>query len=158
MSNKTHANNGAKTASALRKLFLVATILGIVLAAVFTFSLRKAAPVLKLGGQSFTYETAVTQAQQERGLSYRQSLGKYQAMLFMFDRPGIECFWMKDMNFPLDMIWLNANKQVVYIERNAQPSSYPNSFCPDAATQYVIEVNAGTVTATGLRVGDQVSF
>jgi len=158
MSSKTQKANAAKTASAPKKLFIYTCIVALGFAVFFALSLKHASPVLKFGNQSFNYERAVTQQQQEKGLSYRQSLSKNQAMLFIFDKPDVECFWMKDMNFPLDMIWLNADKQVVHIEHDVQPSSYPNSFCPDTPAKYVIEVNAGTTTSVGLKTGDQVSF
>jgi len=161
MSNKTPKANAAKTASApkiYQKLFIAVLVGGVLLSLFAALTLHNTAHRLTFGGRSFSYETAVTQQQQELGLSYRRNLAKNAAMLFVFPKPAIECFWMKDMNFPLDMIWLDANKRVVHIEQNAPPSSYPNSFCPIIPSQYVIEVNAGTISATGLKIGDPVSF
>lgn len=93
-----------------------------------------------------------------RGLSGRQSLPPDRGMLFVFSRSGEHCFWMNDMNFPIDMVWLNADKKVVHIVKNAQPSSYPDSFCPPTAAKYVLEINAGKASQAGLKTGSQLQF
>ncbi len=79
-------------------------------------------------------------------------------MLFVFDKPDIYSFWMKDMLFPIDMIWISEDGKVVYIERDARPESYPNSFIPDAPAKYVLEVNAGFSEKNNLKVGDKVEI
>ena len=62
------------------------------------------------------------------------------------------------MKFPLDMIWINADKKVVYVKKNVQPSTYPNTFCPDQPALYVIEVNAGVADKAYLSPGSQLQF
>ena len=111
-----------------------------------------------LGNTLFTLEVADTFALHERGLSYRQSLAPQTGMLFVFDTPGMYYFWMKDMNFPIDIIWLDQNKKVVHIEHSLSPSTYPDSFGPDTPTQYVIEIPAGEAKDVGLSKGGVVSF
>lgn len=111
-----------------------------------------------LGNTLFTLEVADTFALHERGLSYRQSLAPQTGMLFVFDDPGMHYFWMKDMNFPIDIIWLDQNKKVVHIEHSLSPSTYSDSFGPETPTQYVIEIPAGDTTKVGLKVGDVISF
>ncbi|MEY4602242.1 MAG: hypothetical protein RL292_183 [Candidatus Parcubacteria bacterium] len=111
-----------------------------------------------LGNMLFRLEVADTFALQERGLSYRQSLAPQTGMLFVFDTPGMYYFWMKDMNFPIDIVWLDQNKKVVHIEHALSPSTYPDSFGPETPTQYVIEIPAGEVKGAGLSKGDVVSF
>ncbi len=113
---------------------------------------------VKLGDELFVLEIADTFALQERGLSYRQSLAPQTGMLFVFDDPGVHYFWMKDMNFSIDIIWLDADKKVVHIEHSLSPSTYPNSFGPETPTQYVIEIPAGEAKSSGLSKGDVVSF
>jgi uncharacterized membrane protein (UPF0127 family) len=113
---------------------------------------------LKLGSEKFNYETVVTPQAQQQGLSDRASLPADHAMLFVFPQAGQNCFWMKNMHFSLDMIWLNDQKQAVYIKENASPENYPEQFCPDTPGRYVIEVNAGMVKKAGLKLGDQVQF
>jgi hypothetical protein len=101
---------------------------------------------------------AQTQEQHQKGLGDRDSLPKNQGMLFRFERPGIQCFWMKEMRFPIDIIWINANKQIVDIKENVLPNTYPESFCSDQLTQYVLEVNANYSKELGLKVNQQLSF
>ncbi len=111
-----------------------------------------------LGDFSFTLEIADTPLLQERGLSYRAGLAPNTGMLFAFDTPRVLKFWMKDMNFPIDIIWLDQNKKVVHIEHSLSPSTYPDSFGPETPTQYVIEIPAGGAKRAGVVVGNGVSF
>ena len=160
MSNKTQKAAAAKTGSApkYKQLFIKLLILGVLIVAAGVVGSRHAQISLRLGARSFEYETARTQAEQEKGLSDRTSLPKNRAMVFAFDQPAIQCFWMKDMNFPIDMIWLDANKTIIHIEQNVQPNTYPHAFCPHSPAKYVVEVNANTSAEAGIKVGDQVSF
>lgn len=109
-------------------------------------------------GRTYTIEVADTEAEREQGLSGRNSLPADTAMLFIFDQPGQQCFWMKDMQFSLDIIWLDAGRRVVHIEQNVSPSSYPDSFCPPKASQYVVELNAGQARQLGLKQGSVMQF
>lgn len=89
-----------------------------------------------------------------QGLSGRKSLKDDQGMLFIFETLGIYKFWMKDMNFPIDIIWFDGNQKIVYIEKNVLPESYPKLFGPDEETKYVLEVVAGFSQKNDLKVGD----
>jgi uncharacterized membrane protein (UPF0127 family) len=113
---------------------------------------------LVMGNAAFVAQIADTSALQQLGLSYRASMAPRDAMLFSFANAGTYQFWMKDMSFPLDIIWLSTDKHVIYIEKNLAPSTYPTSFGPTAPTQYVIEVAAGTADRVGLKMGDTVAF
>src|SRR3972149_4363578 len=73
-------------------------------------------------------EIAGTPAERTRGLSGRECIGKNQGMLFVFDKPDYYPFWMKNMRFPIDIIWIDASKKVVYVKSNVAPSSYPQTF------------------------------
>jgi uncharacterized membrane protein (UPF0127 family) len=109
-------------------------------------------------GTTYSSLIADTDLLRQQGLSYRASLPSNQVMLFIFEKPGVYKFWMKDMNFPIDMVWLNSSKQVVYIEKNVSPSTYPQAFGPNEDTLYVIELNANETTKLSLSVGDTVIF
>lgn len=111
-----------------------------------------------LGSQKFTLEISDTEALRARGLSYRGGLPENGGMLFIFPAPGVYQFWMKDMNFPIDIIWLDQNKKVVHIEHSLATSTYPNSFGPTTQTQYVIELLAGEVKRISLTLGEKISF
>ena len=92
---------------------------------------------VQIAGQTIKVEIADTDAKRELGLSGHAPLSDTQGMLFVFDTPGIYSFWMKDMLFPLDIIWLAPSEvegtdaaKVIYIAKDLQPSSYPSAFRP----------------------------
>lgn len=88
------------------------------------------------------------------GLSKFQGLKDNEAMLFIFDEPSKYPFWMKSMNFSIDIIWLDTQGTIVYVKENAQPSDYPNAYYPNKDAQYVMEFNAGFVQNNSLKIGD----
>lgn len=85
-------------------------------------SYYKTIPVL-MKDRSFNVLVSDTDSKVVKGLSGRKSLGQDEAMLFVFQSPGIYKFWMKDMNFPLDIIWLDKDRKVIHIEHNLSPST-----------------------------------
>lgn len=113
---------------------------------------------IQQSGQCIALEKATTDKQHVQGLSGRKFMADTQGMLFVFDKPAKPCFWMKDMHFGLDMIWLDANKKVVQIDNAVAPESYPNKFCPNKPAQYVIEVNDGIAEQAGLWVGQTLKL
>ena len=107
-----------------------------------------------------TVDTAKTPADQQRGLSGRDSLLPNHGMLFVFERESTWGFWMKDMKFSLDIIWFNSNRQAVFIEQSLQPCS-PQScpiYIPTINAMYVLEVNAGFVQSHQISLGDTFNF
>lgn len=113
---------------------------------------------IQASGQKLTVELAVTPAQRELGLGGRTSLAEDRGMLFVFDHDSKYAFWMKDMRFAIDIIWLSAEGRVVYIVPNLAPSSYPASFAPPEPARYVLELRAGWAARHGLTEGDKVSL
>ena len=101
---------------------------------------------------------ASTVAEQQRGLSGRTSLGANEGMLFVFPVADTYGFWMKEMKFSLDIIWIDENGVVTYIARDLQPNSFPQVFNPDQKSLYVLEVNAGFAASHAIKVGDQATF
>jgi uncharacterized membrane protein (UPF0127 family) len=101
---------------------------------------------------------ADTTEERAQGLSSRDKLTAKEGMLFVFTAPDLYCFWMKDMNFPIDIIWLDENKKVVSLKENATPESYPESFCPDTRAKYVLEVNVGKIKEWQISPGQQANF
>ncbi len=98
-------------------------------------------------------------AEREKGLSGTENLPTDDAMLFVFPLDGKWGFWMKDMNYPIDIVWLNSDRQVVYVVKAAQPSSYPDTiFKPGKNSRYVIELASGTIERTGINIGDKATL
>ncbi|HEY4493594.1 MAG TPA: DUF192 domain-containing protein [Candidatus Paceibacterota bacterium] len=103
-------------------------------------------------------EIADSPAERTQGLSDRVSLPDDSGMLFIFDEPGYYSFWMKNMNFPLDIIWLDENWRVVWIDENILPETYPALFNPPSPIKFVLEINTGKARELELRLGERVSL
>lgn len=118
-------------------------------------------------------KTAATDLEREMGLSGREKLKFYQSgnkittegMLFVFPKETTTSFWMKDMNFDLDMIWLNKDMKIVSIAKNVKANSY-NAEDPNSSklytngktlARYVLEIDAGLTDKLGLAIGDKLS-
>ncbi len=119
---------------------------------------------LSIDGATWTVEMATTTVEQARGLSYRTSLAPGTGMLFMFPTPGVQNFWMKDMNFPLDMIWIAQNGTVAGFTENI-PAPAPGTalwnlkiYTSPAGVSQVLEVNAGSVARYRIKTGDNVTL
>ena len=117
---------------------------------------QKEGHVLKVGTARVLIDIADTPALRERGLSGRKLLLNDQGMYFIFDHPDVYPFWMKEMNFPIDIIWIGEHMSVVDITKSASPSSFPQTFVSSAPALYVLEVQAGFAERHGVKIGDQV--
>lgn len=108
----------------------------------------------------FDVELALTSKERNQGLMFRDYLGENKGMLFVFAMEEEHGFWMKNTLIPLDIIWLNQNKEVVFISKNNQPCK--NNECPtinpDQKAKYVLELNKGITEKIGLEVGDRANF
>ena len=121
-------------------------------------------------GEKIFIEIASTSEEQEQGLSGKRKLMEFvrdqkirtEGMLFVFSEPRVLNFWMKDMRFDLDIIWLDENLKIVHIAKNAQADSY-NKQNPASSTifsngnnpaKYVLEINSGLSNELNLREGD----
>lgn len=139
----------------LKVLLIVAVISAIFLA----FFWKKTYPDrLVVNGKIFFVEVADNNALLEKGLSGHEPLGPNEGMFFVFQNPGRYGFWMKDMTFPIDIIWIDSNYRVVYIEKSVSPDTYPKIFYPSSPATYVLEVAAGISDKINLKIGDQVKF
>lgn len=99
---------------------------------------------------------ANTTETRQLGLSSTTMLPPDVVKLFVFSTADRWSFWMKEMQYAIDIIWLDAAGQVVHIEEQVAPSTYPTAFVPEKPATYVIETNAGFVAAQDMAVGDTV--
>ncbi len=117
-------------------------------------------PTETIGGHTFNIEIAKTPTEKEIGLSSKQSLPQDQGMLFPFDKPGNYSFWMKNMKFPIDIIYIKYNT-IVSIFQNVQPPSSTEQelpiYTPVAAADSVLEINAGLSSKYNFKEGDKVT-
>ncbi len=113
---------------------------------------------LSIGGTVIPVEIADTPEEQALGLGKRPSLPQDQGLFFVFDAPSQVGIWMKDMQFPIDVLWIDANGAVIDIKENMTPDSYPEVFMPASPALYVLEVNAGFVHRHNISVGEKVTL
>ncbi|MCK9345033.1 MAG: DUF192 domain-containing protein [Candidatus Pacebacteria bacterium] len=140
----------------LNKLTLGALYVSIAMAILIAVILvvpEKESRVL-LGGQEIRVTIADTPLLQEKGLGGRKRLDEGEGMLFVFESPTRAGFWMKDMSFPIDILWVDERRQIVDVWENAQPESYPEVRAPKADSKYVLEVRAGFFKDHTLKLGD----
>ena len=113
---------------------------------------------INIAGKNIKAEIVDSDEERNKGLGGRKSIGKDEGMLFIFPTPANYSFWMKDMRFPIDIIWIDENKKISAISENVSPDTYPTSFSSSEPVKYVLEVNAGWVDRNGLKMGEKVEF
>ncbi len=101
-------------------------------------------------------EVAMTPQQEEAGLSGRASLQEGAGMLFYFTPPRVVGFWMKDMKFSIDMLFVDETGEIVTIESSVAPQSYPTVYRPLRAVSVVLELPAGYAKTNSIAVGDKI--
>lgn len=112
---------------------------------------------VKIGKNIFQAEVAATSAERSRGLSNRKELCENCAMLFLFERKGFYSFWMKEMEFDLDMLWVDKDA-VVFIAKNVSHEKGSERIEPDREADKILEINAGLADKLGIKIGDRVEF
>ena len=114
-----------------------------------------------VNGVVLVADIAATDEQRTKGLSVKDSLADNEAMLFVLDNEGEHTFWMKNMKFPIDIIWIDTDKTVVHIEHNLQPCS-SELFCPtykpNDESLYVLETVGGFAERHDIVKGTIVEF
>lgn len=144
-----------------RKPLAVVVIIAILFGA--ALALRPAALSLSgphqriMVGEEFVRVVVADTAEERRqGLSDTTGLSADEGMLFVFPEEGHYSFWMKDMRYAIDIIWIASDGRIVGFWPDAAPDSYPRSFSPEHPAQYVLEVAAGYVREHELKIGDVV--
>lgn len=114
---------------------------------------------VEIDGKIFKVEIVKDPWEQAQGLSGRKSLAENKAMLFVFSKEDYYQFWMKGMNFSLDIIWINQGKVIDIKERAPIPTThYIEQYRPEAPAKYVLEIGAGLAEKYGIKVGDDVKL
>lgn len=126
----------------------------------FGFSGQGRRATLTVAGHAFDIEVRDTAAGRAQGLSGRESLGENEGMLFLFGSPDNYGFWMKDMQFPIDIIWIREGN-VVGITERAAPEPGKNMFRltvyhPPTPADAALEIGAGVAARYGIKAGDAV--
>jgi uncharacterized protein len=112
-------------------------------------------------GFELNADVPITSELMARGLAVKNQLKESEAMLFVFEESAQHSFWMKDMKFPIDIIWLDSDGKVVHIEQNLQPCVSVlicTSYSPDIDSQYVLETVAGFTQRHNISVGTNIDI
>ncbi|SRR5258706_16397280 len=120
-------------------------------------------PTVAIDNHTFTVEVAKTAIDAEKGLSGRDSLGQNNGMLFQFNHPDTYSFWMRNMRFPIDIIYIRS-KKIINIYKNV-PTVPPDTdesnipqLRPTQPADSVVEINAGLSQKYNFKEGDSVSL
>ena len=119
---------------------------------------------MRIGSATYAVDLAVTPEERRQGLSGRETMPPNAGMLFVFEEEQPLHFWMKDMRFPLDIIWIDAQCRLIDVAAHvptpppgANDADIPRAQSP-APAQYVLELNAGESARAGLSPGAPVEF
>ena len=105
----------------------------------------------------FHVEVAVTPEEHARGLMYRSRLADDAGMVFVFEEPSVQRFWMKNTLIPLDMIFIGKDRKIVGVVENAAPETETERMV-GAPSQYVLEIGGGLSAKLGIHRGEPVDF
>jgi len=110
--------------------------------------------VIEIANRDVTVVVADSMIERQRGLSGKVTLEEDTGMFFIFPEEGTHGIWMKDMNFPIDIIWLDEELRIVHIEEKVVPETYPEVFTSDEDALYVVELMSGFVEQYAVHEGD----
>lgn len=113
---------------------------------------------ISLGSAVIDVAIADDQQTRRKGLSDLPSLPSNSGLFFVFKDNDTYGIWMKDMKFPIDIIWLDEKLKVIDIYRNISPDTYPTTFRPQAPARFVLEVEAGFSVKYDVKIGSVLSW
>lgn len=115
-------------------------------------------PVMFVKSVPVAVTVADEDSERRQGLSGVKKLKESHGMLFVFDKEDNYGMWMKDMHIPLDIIFINNQMEIVHIEQNVKPDTYPRTFASDESARFVLEVNAFFSSNHSIQEGDAVTL
>lgn len=120
-------------------------------------------PLTLPSGKVLQVEVMVEDEDRALGLMFRPSLPEDRGMLFVFEGLDFHGIWMKNCKFPIDILWLDADRRIVHVQEAAPPCPKQLEdrcpvYSPLRKAAYVVELNAGQARREGAIVGGAVSF
>lgn len=143
-------------------ILLISTLLGLLATGVLGGSIFPHDPTalyfkkVYVAGTPLKVEVADTEEKRLNGLSGRSRMPENQGMLFVFEESGRYPIWMRNMQFSIDIYWLDGHGVIIDMWENAHPESYPQVFEPDDEAYYILEVVAGFSEVYNIQIGDRV--
>ena len=114
---------------------------------------------IEIDGTVIRAEIVDTIPTRTKGLMFRDTLPENQGMLFVFESEDRYGFWMENMNFPIDIIWIDKNNRVVDIVKNAEPCRpICQTYTPKDNAKFVLEINANLADQLNIEEGSLINF
>lgn len=157
----------------MNKLIIIFSLFLLLVAGVVFYQLTKTQMTkndgkVTIGKQIFNVEAVKTDTEKQTGLTKYRNITNNQGMLFIFDNPLIVNFWMKNMKFPIDMIFIKDDTIVSIVEKApiltkeeetaAHDCQTVTCYKPTEPINYVLEVNSGLVSKNKIKIGDKVKI
>jgi len=121
-------------------------------------NLDRSALSLKAAAGSYLFLLADTPEERSKGLSGADSLPANTVLLFSYENADGCGVWMKDMKFPIDIVWIDENFNVIYFTEGLSPATYPKTFFPVSQCKYFIEAEEGFIQANDIHMGSKASI
>lgn len=140
----------------MKKLFIM---LSVTILIVTTISILLLKNYIRIGDNYYKIEISNTDKERTLGLSYRESLKNDSGMLFVHDKEGVYPYWMYEMKFPLDMVFLDKDFKIVDYYQNAIPCESEKNCITISSRKpfkFVLELKSGFVKEKGLKIGDKL--
>lgn len=141
------------------RLILGAAVVIFIVILLLTFLLSRKSTKVTLGGHSFSVKVAKTDKEKQIGLSETKKLDNNKGMLFVFDNPDYYAFWMKNMKFPIDIVYIRGDR-VTTVIANAQPVKGGELpvYQPAEKSDKVLEINSGLSKKYNIKSGSPVKI
>lgn len=119
--------------------------------------------ILKIGDKNYEIFLTEDEEDMKKGLAVFEDIKDSQGMLFEFSTEDFHSFWMKDMKFDIDMIFLDKEMKVVHIFENVRKDTYKNEtdykiFIPKLKSKYVVEIKSGEIKKNKIKIGDIIEL
>ncbi len=144
----------------MKKIAIGIAILLIATIAIWAWQISAKSPTVKINNHTFKLFVAKSDKDKQIGLSKYKKIDSTQGMVFSFSKASYYPFWMKEMKFPIDIIFIKDG-EIVTIYKNApapKNDSNPPVYNSTAPADTVLEVNAGLSQKYNFKEGDKVSF
>lgn len=114
---------------------------------------------VSVGSKTFYAQVAANDLERKQGLSGTAELAENEGLIMIFNKESDWRIWMKDMNYPIDIVWIDKHKRVVHTVKSAHPNSYPERYYTTPVdAKYVLELPEGSVRKYNIHVGKGANF
>ncbi|MBI5621209.1 DUF192 domain-containing protein [Candidatus Gottesmanbacteria bacterium] len=145
----------------MKKYLVLLGIVAVGLFAVWYYARHPLQTTVTIRGITYAVDVVITPKEKEVGLGFRDSLEANRGMLFVFDTKALHPFWMRNMRFPIDILWID-DRTIVDISKHVPPSDKPVGelpiYHPTKPADKVLEIAAGQADEYGFAIGNIVSI